>query len=298
MKRAKSEMSDGSILLLDTMCNAFGGIIFISFLLVVLINSTSAITTKTVGGSVPQAIESELDRDELANRLASLNRAAAAQSEIPGMLVSKELLDNAARLKNEQTRHARLVHEKSATVGELNNSQLEINQLHIASEADRQALETQRKKERLLQTKIAEESQKKSRTATAPKMTRAGGLRPLNYFLQHGKLFGPAMLEGKPNVHDFIFTPTGEGIVVEPIAERGLQIADNGKNIRDIEEKLSPVDPTLNSVHLNIWEDSYRDFDSMRVAFEDRGLTYAVVPWEPGDKLVITHEAQERWEQK
>jgi hypothetical protein len=301
MKRAKLEMSDGSILLLDTMCNAFGGIIFISFLLVVLINSTSATASKNTAGSQSQSqlIESETEREELTNRLASLQMAAEAQAEVTGVLVSKELLQNAARLKEQQVRHAQQVQAKSAVVGTNNHAEIKINQLATDNDAERQELEAERKKEAILKSKIAQAVDKKSRAATTPKMTRAGALQSVSYFLQHGKLFGPVFLSnGEPNTHDFVFTKSNDRITIDPVLDHGLQIADDGKDLPAIQQKLAAAKPGSNSVHLYIWEDSYRQFESLRVAFEGRGLAYAVIPWETGDRLAFTDEPQGRWEQQ
>jgi hypothetical protein len=95
-----------------------------------------------------------------------------------------------------------------------------------------------------------------------------------------------------------ILTDVDGEISVAPVTAQGLRIADDGKNVAAIQQKLSIANPNWNSIHLHIWEDSFREFEPVRLALEKSDLTYAIVPWEAGDKLKLTTEAQDRWEQK
>jgi hypothetical protein len=204
VKRQKSEMTDGSILLLDTMCNAFGGIIFISFLLVTLIDSTSeiAISTAATSKSRESLIEAESERDELTAKLARLKSAAETRAATTGAIVSKDLLENATRIKTEEARRLGQIQERSSLVGSNNRAQIEINQLEKAKENESATLDSLRRKLAAITSKISENISTQSRTATTPKMSRAGKLIPFQYFLQNKELFGPAILpNGQRNTH-------------------------------------------------------------------------------------------------
>jgi hypothetical protein len=300
MKRPKYEIGDGSILLLDTMCNAFGGVIFISFLLVVLINSTSISGSDhaTSSASRFQLIEKENQREELTVKLARLKRAMAAQAVTSGVVVSKDVLENAARLKAEEARHRDRVQSKSDVIGSTNRAQIEFNKIKSDTEASQRRLDDLRKRLAMVTSKISQSAENRSRSATAPKMTRAGSLRAMEYFLQNGALYGPLVqTTGDRNTDDFTFTPIRDVIVIDPAPGSGLRIGSDGKDLARIERKLASARPGYNSVHLHIFEDSYRQFESMRLALEDSGLSYAVIPWEPGDRLILSDQIQERWEQ-
>jgi hypothetical protein len=289
MKRKKNEMSDGSILLLDTMCNAFGGIIFISFLLVVLINSTSAIGAKSdaTDRSPSKLIESEVEREELTRKLSELQVAVQAQSGTAGVLVSPELLKNAARLKSEQARHAQLVRSKSEIIGEHNHVQIEINKTASKQAGEKRKLDEERKKIAELQLKLDEAAKKQARAATAPRTSRAEGLQPVDYFLQQGKLYGPVVIEDRRNNQDFTFPTDGSDTFIKPIPESGLTIAEDGRNVAALQRKFSVARRGVNSVNLHVWNDSYRQFNSIRLALENSGLPYAIALWDDDDSLVF-----------
>jgi hypothetical protein len=120
----------------------------------------------------------------------------------------------------------------------------------------------------------------------------------MEYFLcQEGHLFGPVVRNGELNEDEFKFPVEDNKKFTDPIPGRGLRVRDDGSNLEEIRAKLAYARPGVNSIHLHIWEDSYREFEPVRVAMERSGLKYAVLPWEPGVRLGFTDEPQKRYEQ-
>jgi len=106
-------------LLLDTICNTFGGIIFISLLVVILLNASSDVVSSTPPTRQSQAelIKTDIQRERLTRDLRELKNALVQQQKIVSSIVSEEVLQAARQTERLQAEHSRLLMEKSKTIG-------------------------------------------------------------------------------------------------------------------------------------------------------------------------------------
>ena len=86
----KREGPDGSLeLLLDTICNTFGGVLFISILVVILLNMSSkqAETTPPTDAARAELIEAQARLSKTNDELEQLLTAIQTQEQISGQIV-------------------------------------------------------------------------------------------------------------------------------------------------------------------------------------------------------------------
>ena len=291
--RRTNNSDDGSLeLLLDTVCNSFGGIIFISLLLVVLLNTTSE---STVDSDVPEVStlelrESENQRETLTAKLNRLREATEGIEDSTGMLVSDELLEKAERLEQKEAERVDRVERRSQLAGDSSKAQIQIAEIDEEAKKSKQQIAEEAQRVARLETRLAKAASRRSRTARMPKLEDSKNRPWKGYLMKYGKLYGPVFVNGNRNTADFDFTTEGGTTFIDPKPRGGLRIAVDGSNIASVRRKFSNVRPSRENVLIDVWQDTYEQYDPVRVALEERGIKKALRLAEPNTRLRFTEE--------
>src|SRR5690606_37642283 len=101
MSRSSSATDDSLDLLLDTICNTFGGVLFISMLVVILLNmSSESISVEVVPEvSHQQMLDAQTALVETTTELERLRRAAHQKARILRKFENPELVNQLAELQ-------------------------------------------------------------------------------------------------------------------------------------------------------------------------------------------------------
>ena len=96
MSRHRGAADESSLeLLLDTICNTFGGVLFISILVVILVNMSSEAVSTTPPDEISQSelIQMETQLQQSQERMQKLRRAIELQKDIEKKFVEPETKD-------------------------------------------------------------------------------------------------------------------------------------------------------------------------------------------------------------
>ena len=190
MARRRKSSSLGSLeLLLDTICNTFGGIILIALLVVILISTTSESSSKEPATRESQAalIQKENQRKKLTAELEKLvqadREAKANMSE-----VSPEAIALAKKLKELKDLIARMRIENSKTVGQINQTESDINTtLTDVKNAEEELIKTRKLNTELV--KRLDVAKKNHSEEISVDKVAVSTLEQRYFFVKYGKFF-------------------------------------------------------------------------------------------------------------
>lgn len=284
MKRRSNDESSLE-LLLDTICNTFGGIVFISLLVVVLLSMSShqegsEPPTQDAQLAMKQA---EIQREDLTSKLERLKSLAADQELVTGELISQEVITLASELKDAEEQKSTLVVRKSNANGELTKVQSEINNVSVEAQKRSAALNAARDDAEALEKQLEEEIKKKSKEAIIPK-ARQSRMDTMTYFLKGGKLYGPRLTS---NSTDFTTRNTAAGVEVRENPSGGITVKADGSNMNQVAGKFSGISPKDYAIQVFVWPDSYELWERLREILDERDYKKAL---EPVDEDVVIIE--------
>ena len=248
MKRKTSGQGVASLeLLLDTICNTFGGILLISLLVALLLNATSReLREKAVSPQSHAALlQSEIERERAARQLSELRDAVTNREAVVGKLLPAELISEAQRFSDAKLRHAVLVEQKADNIGGASRAQTRLNELARDDANLRAKLKQARRDAADSSKKLADHIAARSRDATIPHL-RLATTMPRAFFVVQRRLFGPwpKRQYGSSNDDEFVEMSRTDQRVLLPKPGAGLAIALDEKNLDEIKSRFSNVDPS------------------------------------------------------
>lgn len=286
--RRLNNHNDGSLeLLLDTICNTFGGILFISMLVVTLLN----ITSESVQDSPPtqvtqlQLIEMDLMREQVSTELERLRRAVEAQGGIDSLGASDEIARLAERVQRLEALRSRLVSDKSTTVGRMSKAQVDLNEIKKDAEERKQEILAGQKKVATLNVKLVKSVEDRSQKATVPKVTQTTA--PWStWFLIDGKLYGPRYHPGgDDNTTDFIETTSSGVTFIDPNPRGGIAVDASGNNRAPLISKVRVISSSGFFVKLFVWPNSFEHCGEVRNVVQQLGMKIELVLIPEGQRI-------------
>jgi hypothetical protein len=226
-------------LLLDTMCNAFGSIILIALLIVII--SSEVPTVQPVQSSVP-------DKDHVERQIAraqeTLSRLAADLEALPPNPLADEARDLQARIEaakrrleeareDESSMNDQRYVDVSGTVSELRQEERRIRERLTALQNEKKTLEEREKLLREQIAKIEQEIQKmvddRTEVVRLPK-ERSTSLGPSPVIFLYNEIFWMHPNDSR-NTTALEWTDKGDSVLVSPRRGRGLQIPQNTSDL-------------------------------------------------------------------
>jgi hypothetical protein len=169
--KRRDEQPDSLELLLDTICNTFGGILFISILVVIMVNFSRGRATIAPPDASLQAelIEWERQLTQSNAEVDRLGKVVREQMSIENHIADPQLARSVRVLGQSQQKTTELVKAKTDRLSQIAQSQAAINQ--IASTLQKAKEERQEAEKELaeLQQQIRREIASRSHTARLPK---------------------------------------------------------------------------------------------------------------------------------
>lgn len=292
MKRRPLVEFDSLELLLDTICNTFGGILFLAVLVIILVHRTgegldraaAARAETQVNVSTPNDLE--LRRAELE----SLERAF------------KEYRTNLAGLDTEQAATlARRVLSLRRNVADLTSQRVEylqvfanLNEKRAANEMQSQqanaGLAIAKTNAQSLREQLANERRNRTRTFSLPIM-RQTEKREFPLILRFGRIYFPFTAESglatrKSNLDDFVvLDDTGPFIRATPKPYAGLLVSDRDELLDPFRRRCSSLDNRSVYLAVAVWDDSFEQFQILKDVLVKLGYEYRLVPIASGEVI-------------
>jgi hypothetical protein len=292
MSRRKSATSDSLDLLLDTICNTFGGVLFIAMLVIILANlsgksAASVPPTEAAKRQLTQA------KDELAaaqQELDTLRRALQEQTQLAKLFSDPQLKALLAKSSSEQTALAAAAAARSENLQDAADAQAEANRVAEAMKALEAALASAQKQLAVVEQQLAAERQLRTRTVNLPKQ-RVTTKEQVAFLLKGGRLYAHRRVVGgrvELDAGDTQIVTQGNSTYLEPIAGGGTPVDPAGANSGAVVQKFAGWSPQQHFLTVAVWPDSFAHFAAVRQVLVEKGFEYQLMPLPDGEKVTIT----------
>jgi hypothetical protein len=289
MKRRASLEFDSLELLLDTICNTFGGILFLAVLVIMLVHRTGESLEQaavqpnlSVQTSLPQ------DLEQRQSELQSLERAFKEYRSTLAGLETDQVAAQAHRVLNLRNEAAELTARRVEYVRHFAS----LNEEIAADEKQRQNVSSSASVAKQTQQSLIEqldrERKNRTRTASLP-VLRQTTKREFPIIVRFGRLYIPFTAETglatrKSNLSEFvILDDNGPVIRVTPKPYAGLPINDDDHLLAALRQKLNSIDHDSVYLAIGVWEDSFEQFQILKERIVKLGFEYRLVPIASGE---------------
>jgi hypothetical protein len=308
----KSNLNDSSLeLLLDTICNTFGGVLFLAMLVSLLLTQTrkrAELETKAVD-PVPAVSAADLVRLDVRaadaeRELAQLEAIVADVREIGGQMADpgyREKLDamqaavrTAAELAARRVRLLRDTADAQAASARAAGQTAATEREQAAAASRLEAAETRleaatRERERLVQSAIRLRDDT-ARTATVSTTGRAPRERETNkmefgVMLKYGRMYLMHKYGGgdrEVNTEEFVVTPGLLNNTAEPKPDAGLDLKGRSLSAAQLRRYLTSHPAKDWYPCLVVHPDSFEEFLTLKAALVSLGYEYRLMPTNTG----------------
>ncbi len=303
MRRRRTE--DSLDLLLDTITNTFGGILFLAILVSLLLKTSSRTDPVADDGAPMTPVEQaalEVRIADLKARIDELTvRVADAHPDIvsdTGEERERELAGLLDRLGDTLAERARVSAETVDVQRQIAERQQEQARLEEAVEAsrrrleaaegelDRQLAESAELGRRRAELETADQPNVIEQTARLPQLRRSTK-RQVGIYIRFDKIF--MMHEWRqgerigPNSRDFVVTP-GRPQRARPRPDAGIAISQATID-RELRRLLAPFPPSQWVVATVVFEDSFEVFQIVKQVLVQAGYEYHPIPLKRGESV-------------
>ncbi|MEZ6115708.1 MAG: hypothetical protein R3C28_03940 [Pirellulaceae bacterium] len=276
--------ADSSLeLLLDTMTNAFGGILFLAILIAISLESQKDepidIVVKESSRLELVELQSELERLQAMKRETETNRDLQEQiSEHLQQGLSDAKLTELGQLFESQST---LMKRRTNLVSEIAAKQSGINDLVKKVEDARAAMDSKQAEMSNLRILFATQVKTRSKTTKLPRL-RATTKSEFALILRFGRIY--AMYEGNGdsgvlNSQDFIITQESlTEVTATPKPYRGIPVDDSSRFQRQFDSLLDRVSQDTHYIMVAVWHDSFEQFEFVKNALVESSWKYRLIP--------------------
>jgi hypothetical protein len=281
VRRRRIAESSSLELLLDTICNTFGGIVFISLLVVILLNLTGEDIQSEPVSQEDQTHLARLTQEltETTRTLDALREAAARQQAMANEFGSKEVKALIKEIKQLQVELLERSVESNRDASESANMQMQLND----AESMRQQFESLMRKLHSLQEQYERETAARSE-AVRPSTEFTTTKEQIGFFLKSGRLYSYAKKgpRGKliPNDDDCTVEPDASsgGLAIKLKPGRGIPIKLSAPVPIAVSQTLSQFDKDAQFLDIWVWPDSFEHFALVQDELSRLGFTYNFRP--------------------
>ncbi len=288
-------------LLLDTITNTFGGILFLALLVVVLLQLT-------VDKSIPEApqretaerlvtLETELtvavrQRDELL-------RTASIQDRLLKQFATESNRQELEQLKTARETMRAVETERLQLAGDLVSKQNEINSVAQEISTLNNCVKIQKTQVEDAKAKLQAEIRSRTTTAKLPKMheTRKAEIAVV---LRYGRVYfvyryDASLSSREVNTDDMVVVENGaDELVATPKPYAGIAVENADVLRSDLRKKLQSFPPDAVYLAIAVWDDSFDKFIEFKNALIEIGYEYRVIPIESGGSVSESTDAKPR----
>lgn len=288
MARTRLNAADGLELLLDTICNTFGGVLFIAILVVILLNVTSEEVAQEPATKDQQTrlrqLQAELDASE--GELARLEQAAALRNAIEGEIGSAEIKNLLRQIAQLETRIAHTTKKKNRNLQELANLTQDANRRAEAAKDFQKELRQLKAQQIKVESQLEAEKSKKVTSLGLPKQRLSTKVQA-GFMLQGGRLRTCTKSSGEIDLSECLIEEDGGVQYVVPRPATGVALDPTGQDRHPILQRLAPFDAANRYVFVVVYEDSFAHFETMRAVLEEEGYEYNVLLLQAEEKAPL-----------
>lgn len=289
-RRRNVNSTDSFELLLDTITNTFGGILFLAILVVILIRSTTEV----------EKVEQETPRTDLQILAEKLNELQLSRSELQSQIDARELgkklndpelIELVSDLEARRGQRDQLATERAELLAAISSMQTTTNEI-VAEMAEFKGKLEQATKAQKTATSELDEQKSKRRVSSPFPREESSSKREISLTLRYNRIYEKRKRDasgdfGKPNTDDFfVLGVEGTYLALTPKPYRGTPVLDGDKLGASANTLLSTIDPASSHVSVAIWDESFEAFQALREYFVERGIRYRLLVMTDGEAVV------------
>lgn len=286
MARRRAARQDSLELLLDTICNTFGGVLFIAIMVVMLLLQTGQHPEAREASPAPEELQALNQKlATLSNELQRMQEIRASQAAIVESLVPDaihELLKRREQLLAEQARIQAEVDKRRSENAELAVS---VEQVQADIREVEESLRTALDQKEQLQSLLESERQSRTQDVRLP-VLRPSDKHEIGIIIRYGRLYlwheyDRNLVPIGLNTRDFVILgEEDDGLATRPNPTRGLRLDDSPQTQQAIAELLKPFDRDRFYIATIVRPDSYGAFKFFRDQAIALGYEYRLMPVE------------------
>jgi hypothetical protein len=289
MSRRRSSRQDSLELLLDTICNTFGGVLFIAILVVLLLQQTGTgpameIATPAIPVSPVELQQLTLRMDEVADELARLRQNRDSQDAVVQTFAPDAIRQLMATRRALNGRQDELQAEVDRLLATNTKLVSEVETLGIENDAVRSRLEESQMQLKAAEARLQQERQSRVEEIRMPVVRSTFGKQEIGVVLRYGRLYvwhryGPGQVRLGLNTNDFVVVEDlKDGLITSPKPTAGIALNTSAESQAAVKRVLQQFDPRLSYLVVIARPDSYDVFRHLRDRALETGFEYRLMP--------------------
>ncbi len=287
MSRRRSSKQDSLELLLDTICNTFGGVLFIAILVVLLLQQTGVGPANETSVSVPVSpVEMQLltTRMEVVNDdLSRLRQNRDSQDAIVQTFAPESIRQLLAKRSEVVGKQERLQTDVDQLLADHAGIVVRVERLEVENASVRPQLDESQAKLRNIQAQLEQDRQSRVEEIRLP-VIRTSIKAEIGLILRYGRMYVWHKYDDRHvrlglNTDDFVVIgENGGGLVTRPKPTAGIALDDTEASRSAIRRVLLRFDPRSSYLVVVARPDSFGVFRYLRDAALDLGFEYRLMP--------------------
>ena len=298
MSRRAAAHNDSLDLLLDTMCDTLGGILFICMLVAILTSQTirdiAPSDPSAESGRALRRLRSEMTDSQA--RLTKLRQAVRQKEDLQRQFSDPETLTLLESLHSLDDNSDELLKVRTQKLTDVAESQVDLEETARELERLAQVMSDAQERLRLEKLRLENEASLRGRTSEVPQQ-RATQKAEIPFFLKAGRFSGFAHQNEEGQI---VHNEAESKIVVEDSGKKyielvpgaGLAVAVDGSNVAEIARRLADFDKSEHFLSVFVFKDSFANFESLKNEMIRSGFEYHLVPF-PDDARVYLGDQTE-----
>lgn len=290
MSRRNGVQSDSLELLLDTICNMFGGIVFISLLVAVMLQASRrspAENLKEVDAPDIELLEGSLEKSRL--DLERLREAQAAQQKLVGGLIPGDVASKLAEWEELTAERADLERQAQA-LGKQN-----LGRVREVARGQRLVIDGKRRldeaREELAELEKKQKTMVPRTSSPLPESVFRANVNQLQVSLCYDRFYIRHEYENGdrvgPNLEDYVVWEVGTNeLRIHPKPTGGIPLDGSERSRAAILERLKGFSPAHWQVSAAVWPDSYDSFRMFREVVSQAGFRYQMLACDEDSEIV------------
>lgn len=277
-------------LLLDTVCNTFGCIIFMTILIAISVQNSSQRLIDSAKGYISPLEASELQAkwEEVQSRYEKLQKDRKQLKGLISQLVSPEAFKVVKENQNLENQLKDLQNRREELVRRVAEAEGRKRKIETQKEDIKKQLQRAEKELADLEAKLAQEKKDRTRTIHLPK-ERPSSKRPIVFAIRFGRLYMWFRYDREGNLilntDDFVVVEeTEQYILTMPKPHAGIPIdAPNAE--AQIAARLRPFPPEIFYMDCTIWADSFESFQKLKRIVVQKDYEYRLILMREGEEV-------------
>lgn len=290
-RRTTDNSTDSLELLLDTICNTFGAVIFISMLVAILVSNSSQTPTPTESSADTESdvaiIQAEVQQAQ--ERLRVISSQVRQQKRITSSLASDDSLALAGKLNQQTRERVSLMQQKSEAVKKVVDIKGASAVLQTALSKQQSELNAATVTQKATSEELRQLTTRSARTARIPQVRRTQK-SPTVYAVDDQRLYQVTTKYGTVNTQDCEKRSENGKEIIRPLPTGGIPVSESASAA--MVTCFQDVSPSDGFVQLFVSRDSFEAFLPVKDLLVQLELEYEVIVTEDDTVTLVLGSSQ------